>query len=194
MRCRLSASQGDTFGSSQSIKLGSNQTIFIDWWRKQINHIAVSNRYYRFFMILMGSRSTSVLFALAFRHLTMVGRKRKYRRKHQKWIKYYTDTNAVKLIATFCSALLVWASSNKWTSRAVAQWNWRQKKARQRRAMLFSLIYFFAPFFIFYIPHNYIIPQAMPHVTLAESYVLIWKKKKLGNVTTPRTARWQIAV
>jgi len=29
--------------------------------------------------------------------------------------------------------------------------------------MLFSLIYFFAPFSIFYIPHNYVIPQAMPH-------------------------------
>ena len=30
--------------------------------------------------------------------------------------------------------------------------------------MFFSLIYFFAPFSIFYIPHNYVIPQAMPHV------------------------------
>ena len=27
----------------------------------------------------------------------------------------------------------------------------------------FSLIYFFAPISIFYIPHNYVIPQAMPH-------------------------------
>ena len=29
--------------------------------------------------------------------------------------------------------------------------------------MFFSLIYFFAPFSIFYIPHNYVILQAMPH-------------------------------
>ena len=29
--------------------------------------------------------------------------------------------------------------------------------------MFFSLIYFFAPFSIFYIPHNHVIPQAMPH-------------------------------
>ena len=29
--------------------------------------------------------------------------------------------------------------------------------------MFFSLIYFFAPFSIFYIPHNYVILQSMPH-------------------------------
>ena len=29
--------------------------------------------------------------------------------------------------------------------------------------MLFRLIYFFAPFSINHIPHNYVIPQAMPH-------------------------------
>ena len=56
--------------------------------------------------------------------------------------------NAVKLIATFYSALLVWASSNKWTSKAVALPNWRQKKARQRRARAFQFNYFFAPFSI----------------------------------------------
>ena len=38
------------------------------------------------------------------------------------------------------------------------------KKRRGKDAcMFFSFIYFFAPFFIFYIPHNYVIPQAMPH-------------------------------
>ena len=65
------------------------------------------------------------------------------------------------------------------------------KKARQRRVMLFSLIYFFAPFFIFYIPHNYVIPQAMPHAipqTHSSCYprrvlCVDLKKKKLGNVT-----------
>ena len=29
--------------------------------------------------------------------------------------------------------------------------------------MPFSLIYFFAQISIFYIPHNYVTPQAMPH-------------------------------
>ena len=38
------------------------------------------------------------------------------------------------------------------------------KKRRGNDAcMPFSLIYFFAPISIFYIPHNYVIPQAMPH-------------------------------
>ena len=37
------------------------------------------------------------------------------------------------------------------------------KKRRDKDAlMFFSLIYFFAPFSIFYILHNYFIPQAMP--------------------------------
>ena len=40
---------------------------------------------------------------------------------------------------------------------------WAPKKARQRRAHVFSLIYFFAKFSIFHIPHNYVIPQAVPH-------------------------------
>ena len=39
--------------------------------------------------------------------------------------------------------------------------------ARKRRSkvarMFFSLIYFFAPFSIFYIPHNYVILQTMQH-------------------------------
>ena len=29
--------------------------------------------------------------------------------------------------------------------------------------MFFSVIHFFEPFPIFYIPHNYVIPQAVPH-------------------------------
>ena len=38
------------------------------------------------------------------------------------------------------------------------------KKRRGKDAhMFFSLIYFFAPFSIFYITHNYVIPQAVPH-------------------------------
>ena len=41
--------------------------------------------------------------------------------------------------------------------------NWRQKRRGNDARMPFSLIYFFAPISIFYIPHNYVIPQAMPH-------------------------------
>ena len=38
------------------------------------------------------------------------------------------------------------------------------KKRRGKDArMFFSLIYFFAPLSIFYIPHNYVILQATPH-------------------------------
>ena len=39
------------------------------------------------------------------------------------------------------------------------------KKTRHGKdaRMFFSLIYFFAPFSIFYIPHNYVILQSMPH-------------------------------
>ena len=70
------------------------------------------------------------------------------------------------LIATFCSALLVKASSNKWTSKKVAHSNWRQKRRGKDTCMFFSLIYFFAPFSIFYIPHNYVILQAMPYAIL----------------------------
>ena len=48
------------------------------------------------------------------------------------------------------------------------------KKRRGKDAhMFFSLIYFFAPFSIFYIPHNYVIPQAVPHAipqTLSSFY------------------------
>ena len=37
-------------------------------------------------------------------------------------------------------------------------------KSRGKDAGMFSgLIYLFAPFSIFHIPHNYVIPQAMPH-------------------------------
>ena len=38
-----------------------------------------------------------------------------------------------------------------------------KKGAANDPRMPFSLIYFFAPISIFYIPHNYVIPQAMPH-------------------------------
>ena len=42
--------------------------------------------------------------------------------------------------------------------------------------MLFCLIYFFTPFSISYIPHNYVIPQAMPHAI-----------PQIHSVTLPKT-------
>ena len=53
----------------------------------------------------------------------------------------------------------VWLSSyvNIKTAAAFANWLAPKKDA------LFSLIYFFGSFCIYYIPHNYTIPQAMPH-------------------------------
>ena len=38
------------------------------------------------------------------------------------------------------------------------QIDWHQKTAQ-----LFSLIYFFGSFYVYYFLHNYVIPQAMPH-------------------------------
>ena len=52
-----------------------------------------------------------------------------------------------------------WLSSyvNIKTAAAFATWLAPKKDA------LFSLIYLFGSFCIYYIPHNYVIPQAMPH-------------------------------
>ena len=109
------------------------------------------------------SRLTSVLlrlFPLAFWNLIILEWWAKREKVLSKTQNYYIDTNAVKLIAAFCSALLVWASSNKWTGKVVARSNWRQKKARQRRtrAFLFNL----SLWAIFHLLH----PQVMPHAIL----------------------------
>ena len=54
----------------------------------------------------------------------------------------------------------VWLSSyvNIKTAAAFANWLAPKKDA------LFSLSYFFGSFCIYYVTHNYVIPQAMPHV------------------------------
>ena len=53
----------------------------------------------------------------------------------------------------------VWLSSyvNIKTAAAFANWLAPKKDA------FFSLIYFFGSFCIYYVTHNYVIPQAMPH-------------------------------
>ena len=55
-----------------------------------------------------------------------------------------------------------WLSShvNIKTAAALADW------LASKKGALFSLIYFFGSFCIYYIPHNYVIPQAMPHAIL----------------------------
>ena len=52
-----------------------------------------------------------------------------------------------------------WLSSYVNIKTAAAFANWLAPK----KGALFSLIYFFGSFCIYYIPHNYVIPQAMPH-------------------------------
>ena len=44
----------------------------------------------------------------------------------------------------------------------VAHSNWHKKRRGKDAVMFCRLIYFFAPFSVFYIPHNYVILQAMP--------------------------------
>ena len=54
--------------------------------------------------------------------------------------------------------------------------------------MLFILIYFIAPFTIFYIPHNYVIPQAVPHA-IPETHSAFYPHRRfilaLGGIFKP---------
>ena len=56
--------------------------------------------------------------------------------------------------------------------------NWRHKRRGRDARMLSCLIYFFAPFPIDYIPHNYVIPQAMPHA-IPQSFAFYPHRNKL---------------
>ena len=49
------------------------------------------------------------------------------------------------------------------TTKAIAPSNWRPKRRGRDTRMLFSLIHFFESLCINDTPHNYVIPQAMPH-------------------------------
>ena len=62
------------------------------------------------------------------------------------------------------------------------------KKRRGKDAlMLFSFTYFFAPFSIFYIPHNSVIPQAMPHA-IPQTHSFFYPHRNLRALTR-RTAK-----
>ena len=63
------------------------------------------------------------------------------------------------------SRLPCWFEQAVWTRRqSGCSFIFRLKKRRCRDAcILFCLIYFFAPFSIYYILHNYVILQVMPH-------------------------------
>ena len=52
--------------------------------------------------------------------------------------------------------VIVCRACNLKTVDAFAQIDWHPKNGA-----LFSLIYFFGSFYVYYIPHNYVIPQAM---------------------------------
>ena len=55
--------------------------------------------------------------------------------------------------------------------------------------MLFSLIYFFTHFSIFYIPHNYVIPQAMPHAIPHFTLIDIFSAWKIQLLVVSRLVR-----
>ena len=57
-------------------------------------------------------------------------------------------------------------------AKAGARSNWRQKRRGRDARILSCLFYFFAPFPIDYIPHNYVIPQAVPHA-IPQSFRLL---------------------
>ena len=78
------------------------------------------------------------------------------------------ERNTVKLTATKRDFLpnprdTPTAVLNKRTATAIAPSNWCSKRRGRDTRMLFSLIHFFESFCINYIPHNYVIPQDMPH-------------------------------
>ena len=70
-----------------------------------------------------------------------------------RWLALYPNSY-IKLIASFCSALLVWASCNKWTSKAVAHSSWHEKKERQRCSLAFQFNNYLFLCAIFHILHS----------------------------------------
>ena len=88
--------------------------------------------------------------------------------------------------------------SNKWTRKKLLTQIGTKKRRGKEARMFFSLIYFFAPFSIFYILRNYVIPQAMsraiPPFTLSvrDVWFLIGELEKLAifsnYCTTSKTA------
>ena len=50
--------------------------------------------------------------------------------------------------------------------------------------MLFCLIYFFMQFFIYYIPHNYVIPQAIPRAIPQTHSAFYPHRKQMAKLTS----------
>ena len=66
------------------------------------------------------------------------------------------------------------------------------KKRRGKDAhMFFSLIYFFAPFSIFYIPHNYVIPQAVPHA-IPRTHSCFYPHRNWSQSKAEKNVEWSI--
>ena len=55
--------------------------------------------------------------------------------------------------------------------------NWLAPK----KGAIFSLIYFFESFCLYYIPHNYVIPQAMPHA-IPQTHSAFYRVITMGDV------------
>ena len=78
-----------------------------------------------------------------------------------------------------------WLSSYVNIKTAAAFANWLALK----KGALFSLIYFFGSFCIYYIPHNYVIPQTMPHAIpqthspfYPHRFSFLWSKPRVTNL------------
>ena len=92
-------------------------------------------------------------------------------------IEYYIDMNASLLSALPCWFKL--ALINGPAKKLLTQIGAKKRRGKDAH-MCFSLIYFSAPFSIFYIPHNYVIPQAVPRV-ISQTHSSFYPHRKIGG-------------
>ena len=81
---------------------------------------------------------------------------KRYREKNACWTWSRTSYNSRDYLLIRRTDQIIFET--KWTPRVKHSWSVIQKSTA-----LFNLIYFFGSFCVYYIPHNYVIPQAMPH-------------------------------
>ena len=95
--------------------------------------------------------------ALLFGRVKRVSRERASERQSRKWP---TRLTSLTQIGELARRLVFWLSSGGAS-------NVKEEAACEligtKKGAIFSLIYFFKSFCIYYIPHNYVIPQAMLH-------------------------------
>ena len=59
-----------------------------------------------------------------------------------------------------------------------------------KKGAIFSLIFFFTSFCIYYIPHNYVTPQAMPHAIPQTHSAFYPHRMKFDSGTVDRSMTW----